>query len=341
MDIKLGLTQYITKKFPDSLEIDIEITNKITSGWETEIYCFNLKTAYDQIFPYENLVIRIYPHFNFKNRAVKEFKVMEWLRKQNFPVPEVLLLETDDNSLNRPFIIMEEIKGRTLREQMKTAKSEENQKYLKKFSEIFIELHNLDLTDFPHYTLNLPEIKTTNLLEIYLLFMDERLKGSKLDYLIPILDWIRERASQVEIENISLTHGDFHPDNILVRETGEFVVLDWSAATPVDYRYDLAWTMVLARLYIGEDFKEQTFNSYKEVRGKSITNFTFFEVIALLRRLSDIAMILTQGSEETGMRGDTTYIIRSQKELIDRLQELIYEYTKIKVEIPKELFGSE
>jgi aminoglycoside phosphotransferase (APT) family kinase protein len=236
---------------------------------------------------------------------------------------------------------MEEIKGRTLREVMNKANEEENQKYLKKFSEIFIELHNLDLTDFPHYTLNLPEIKITNLLEVYLLFMDERLKASKLDYLLPILDWIRERARQVEIEKISLTHGDFHPDNILVRETGELIVLDWSAATPVDYRYDLAWTMVLARLYIGEEFKEQTFNSYKEVRGKNINNFIFFEVIALLRRLSDIAMILTQGSDETGMREDTTYIIRSQKELIDRLQELIYEYTKLKIEIPIELLEKE
>ncbi|MHA1983136.1 MAG: phosphotransferase family protein [Candidatus Hodarchaeales archaeon] len=341
MDITQELTEYFTKKFPNTLEIDIEITNKITSGWETEIYCFNLKTKPDEIYPYENLVVRIYPHFNIKDRAIKEFKVMEWLKKKNYPVPEVLLLETDENPLNRPFIIMEEIEGRTLREVMNTANEEENQKYLKQFSEIFIELHNLDLTDFPHHTLDLPEIKITNLWEIYLLFMDERLKSSKSDYLYPILDWIRERTKQVEIENISLTHGDFHPDNILVKKTGDFSVLDWSAATPVDYRYDLAWTLVLARLYIGEKFKEQTFNSYREVRGKSIKNFKLFEVIALFRRLSDIVMILTQGSEETGMREDTTYIIRSQKELVVRLQELLYEYTKLNIEIPEELFGNE
>jgi aminoglycoside phosphotransferase (APT) family kinase protein len=281
-------------------------------------------------------VIRIYPHLNVKDKAIKEFKVMEWLKQKNYPVPEVYLLEVNDNPLDKPFIVMEEIKGKTLREVMEISTKEENDEFLRKFSDIFIRLHNLDLSDFPHHLIGLPEIKESNLLELYLLIMDERLRSGKLECLLPILDWIRERARQVEIEKISLTHGDFHPDNVLVRENGELIVLDWSAVTPVDYRYDLAWTMVLARLYVGEDFKERAYNAYKEVRGKSINNIAFFEVIALLRRLSDIATILTQDSEETGMREDTTYVIKSQKELIERLEELMYDYTKIRVQIPLE-----
>jgi thiamine kinase-like enzyme len=194
----------------------------------------------------------------------------------------------------------------------------------------------LELTEFPSKELKLPEINESNLFDLYSFMMEERLKSNQLGMLLPILDWIKERAKQVKIGRISLTHGDFHPDNILVNEKGKFIVLDWSAVMPVDFRYDLAWTMVLTRLYASEELKDAIYYYYQKELGKSIENIKIFEVIALLRRLSDIAVILTQGSINTGMRNELTYIIRSEKELIIKLQDLLFQYTKIKVEIPLE-----
>ncbi|OLS26638.1 MAG: hypothetical protein HeimC3_07400 [Candidatus Heimdallarchaeota archaeon LC_3] len=336
MDIKENLLIYLTEKYPDSTNINIEITSKITSGWETEIYCFTLKTDNTLIFPYEDLVIRIYPSFNEKKRTHNEFKVMCWLRDKNYPVPDVLLLEIEDNPFNRPFIIMQEIEGKTLRQILESASEEGMPYYLNKFSETFVDLHNLDLSDFPCSELGLPKITVSNFFEMYSLLMEERLKANNLEKLLPILDWIKKGSSQVKVDRISVIHGDFHPDNILVDNNGKFIVLDWSASMPVDFRYDLAWTMVLTRIYSNEQLKDMFFSSYESVLGNSVHNIKLFEVIALLRRLSDIAIILSRGSSVAGLREDTTYIIKSEKELITKLQDLLFKYTKIKIEIPVE-----
>ena len=92
--------------------------------------------------------------------------------------------------------------------------------------------------------------------------------------------------------------------------------------------------MVLTRLYRNEELKEAVYQSYQHIRGQPIENIEIFEVIALLRRISDIAIILSQGSSNAGLRENTTYIIRSEKDLIAKLQELLFNYTMIKVQIP-------
>jgi aminoglycoside phosphotransferase (APT) family kinase protein len=62
---------------------------------------------------------------------------------------------------------------------------------------------------------------------------------------LPIVAWLEERREAVPCLQPSLVHGDFHPNNILLREDGSAVVIDWAGLQASDARFDLAWTLLL------------------------------------------------------------------------------------------------
>ena len=329
-EIEFKLQSYFEKKLSRKLktqELMLQQTAENLSGWETEIYCFQINS---NIFGYGNIVLRIYPHFNFGYRAHKEFRVMKWLKGKDFPVPEVLLVESENNIFSKPFIIMEEIKGKTLTEVLKNKSETQYTQYMRKFTKILFILHSLKTDDFNE---ELKEYSLGTVLTYYLSRVKNLIDESKLTYLNPIYLWLKRKSKVVQVDRLTLIHGDYHTDNVLVDEKGHFYVIDWSSSAIVDFRFDLAWTMVLARLYIGKNHKDNFFKEYENIKGQSIDDIDFFEVMALLRRLMDVLKLLTEKPEETGMREGTTYIIKSQKDLIKKLMDIIYEYTKIRIDI--------
>ena len=77
-----------------------------------------------------------------------------------------------------------------------------------------------------------------------------------------------------------LIHGDYHPKNIM--EHGEkLTIIDWTNGQLGDPRYDVAWTIVLLRIYIGEHaadcFRKSFLGLYTE------SELEIFEAIAFLR----------------------------------------------------------
>ena len=59
------------------------------------------------------------------------------------------------------------------------------------------------------------------------------------------LKWLEARRDSVPCVQPTIIHYDFHPANILIREDGSAVVIDWSQFDVSDRRFDLAWTMLL------------------------------------------------------------------------------------------------
>ncbi|HLL67557.1 MAG TPA: aminoglycoside phosphotransferase family protein [Micromonosporaceae bacterium] len=57
-----------------------------------------------------------------------------------------------------------------------------------------------------------------------------------------LLDWIHEVGvtSPTDLPSVDLVHGDFHPDNVLVDESGTVTgLVDWDEVSRGDGRYDL------------------------------------------------------------------------------------------------------
>src|SRR5205823_3669542 len=60
------------------------------------------------------------------------------------------------------------------------------------------------------------------------------------------LHWL-DAHRVAEPESPCLLHLDFHPVNLIQRDDGECVVIDWSEADVGDYHADLAMTQLLIR----------------------------------------------------------------------------------------------
>ena len=86
----------------------------ITTGWESEIYAFDVEYGPAEARQREALVLRLYPGDHAHAKAAHEFQSMQQLYKMGYPVPLVHLLERADSALGKPFVIMERIPGQVL-----------------------------------------------------------------------------------------------------------------------------------------------------------------------------------------------------------------------------------
>jgi aminoglycoside phosphotransferase (APT) family kinase protein len=94
-----------------------------------------------------------------------------------------------------------------------------------------------------------------------------------------------------------IIHGDYNLGNILEAE-GKFTIIDWTNGQLGDPRYDIAWSIVLMRIYVGERYGSVYLSAYLKQNQYSIIELELFEAIACLRwiLLNRIA-ILPKGSD--------------------------------------------
>ena len=144
---------------------------------------------------------------------------------------------------------------------------------------------------------------------------------------LPIVAWLDERREAVPCRQPALVHGDFHPNNILLREDGAAVVIDWAGLQVADARFDLAWTLVLAYAYESATMRDQVLYTYEQVSGQEVEQLASFEVLACLRRLLGVSISLLAGPEQFGMRPEAIAVMQQQIPIHRRVAELLAERT--------------
>jgi aminoglycoside phosphotransferase (APT) family kinase protein len=80
----------IRAAFPEAEDISISDPSRISEGWETEIYSFDVAYKLDGDRGHEPLILRIFPGHGAGRQATKEFEAMKRLHKAGYPVPAVL-----------------------------------------------------------------------------------------------------------------------------------------------------------------------------------------------------------------------------------------------------------
>ncbi|UCH57307.1 MAG: phosphotransferase family protein [Candidatus Bathyarchaeota archaeon] len=332
-----SLADYLKDSNPQWEGLVVRGVEELTMGWETELYSFTVKHDVEGSVVREDWVVRLYPGKHATEKAAKEFKVMARLHKAGYPVPRVFHCETGSEALGKPFIIMELIKGRMLDDDLEEAPEGSSQP-LGTFINLFAELHALDVKQlFPR--------------EAYPLDTKEYLKGFMASrrrvleelgprWLLPALKWLDERREDVVVHGTSLLHRDFHPMNIILREDGSPVVLDWGAASIGDFREDLAWTTLLAGTFRGPSLRELILESYEGATGREVMGIEFFEVIATIRRIRDIYVSLTKGAKEMGMREGAEDQMRSVSDHVRGVYGVLVERTGIMLPEFEELLRS-
>ena len=277
-------------------EVRIVAPQDITVGWETQIVAFTLEVPEEE--PLE-LIVRIYSVNNGGWKAKWEFNVMRRLAAAGYPVPMVYTYEADIKTLGSPFLIMERISGGTLWNVFFSSTKEQYGKVLSLNTRLMANLHDIPVSKvIPRVSL----MKTKHRVLGRISEEQKELLEHGFGAFMPLSEWLNDKAQRIVESPLCIIHKDFHPRNILLREDGSPVVIDWAGCTVGDFREDLCWTGLLAGTFIDESLRQEVYNSYAEYSARELLDLPYFEAFAGLRRLADVAITLKVGTSARGMR---------------------------------------
>ncbi|MCK5346244.1 MAG: phosphotransferase, partial [Candidatus Heimdallarchaeota archaeon] len=233
------LTEYYNHNYPKRQNQTISEIKEITDGWETKLYKYTVNYILNENPVSDQQVIRIFSDHGGPT-SKKEFLVMMKLGEQRYPVPEVFHNDFNGNVINKPFIIMEYLAGNTLNYRYDNVSDSEREELYRQMITLMVDLHRINVSKvFPDNKLS----DTDEFFDFMFNQIDERIAWTKLDWVYPIVDWLKERRNDVKTHELSVLHGDFHGRNIMFRGDGTPAVIDWSGSNVGDYRFDLAWTI--------------------------------------------------------------------------------------------------
>ena len=127
-----------------------------------------------------------------------------------------------------------------------------------------------------------------------------------------LLDWLKERRHSVPCAVPAPVHLDFHPAQLLLREDGSAIVIDWTQIQVSDPRFDLAWTLMLVGAAEGWAWRDRILAEYERLAGAPIEELDWFEVAACGKRLFSVIVSLAAGPEALGMRPEAVELMRQQ-----------------------------
>lgn len=178
----------------------------------------------------------------------REFRVMNALHNTAVPVPNMILLASEDNPLGRMFFVMEKIDGTVFWDPtLPDLTSSQRTKIYASMNKTLAALHSLDpaelgLSDFGKPG-NYFERQSSRWASQYLASCDQ----PDADMLVA-MQWLS--ANMVPDDGgVALVHGDYRLDNMMFNPDGEVVaLLDWELSTLGHPLADLAYQCMQWRM---------------------------------------------------------------------------------------------
>ena len=336
--MKQQIQAYFKQTFPDRQNIRVSDPERIATGWETEIFSFDVDYKRTGEPIHEDIIMRMYPSDDAYGKSAKEFAAMKSLSAAGYPVPRVHHLEQENSPWDKPFMLMERIEGGIMWPQLVDSSPEKQQALLAQFCDLFLRLHRLDWRSFTDDVSQYDLPTRYQFIDNTLAWGTEQLTLFGLTGFLPIVSWLQDRRDDVPCDQPAPIHFDFHPANILLRPDGTAVVLDWSGFEISDARFDLAWTLVLVSSYEGAVWRERILGTYEHQMGAPIQQIEYFEVYACVRRLFSIVASIQGGADKLGMNPNAVALMKEQKYAHRRVYDLLLERTGIRVSEVEKLF---
>lgn len=342
------LQDYYARAFPQRRGARINNLSLLSSGWESDIYAFQAAWEGDNGPAEEDLVLRVYPGGDAYTKSAGEFKALDLVFRLGYPVPRVDCLERDASPFGMPFLIMERIHGQPLWHILFQEPVERHQRLFRLFCKLLADLHALDwrpMVDNPQQYEPAKSAAAGGAPPI----VDRILNGwqqiidrlpVRLPGFDPLLAWLYDNIGSVDSRQASIIHMDFHPENLILRPDETAVVIDWTNLDISDYRFDLAWTIVLVCAVEGLQWREPLLREYERHRGAPVEGLEFFEAAACLRRLYSVIVSLKAGADQLGMRPGAEEEIRRQIPRLRRVCDLLKARTGLTVAEAEELLIS-
>jgi aminoglycoside phosphotransferase (APT) family kinase protein len=239
---------YVAHRWPDAAEIRVEDLARIHGGASRETYRLRLRCRRAGATEEHRLILRRDPAGSLieTERAV-EFRAYAAFRGSKVPVPAALWLEEDPRWLERPFFVMEEVRGGEASPQALLAPP--YAAHLERIGErkwsILGEIHRADplalgLGDV------LPPVATGACWRRELDHWEGVIDQDELEPQ-PIaraaIRWLRRHPPR-PAQKLAVVHADYRTGNFLVSPEGEILaILDWEMAHLGDPLEDLAWSL--------------------------------------------------------------------------------------------------
>ncbi|MFW9833894.1 MAG: phosphotransferase [Candidatus Thorarchaeota archaeon] len=324
---ELVISNYLRLAYPGKSNFQVCNLQNITSGWETEIFTFEVDWIEDHETVTQKLVARIYPGKDAARKAEREGLTMKGLSRMGYPVPEVHIVELDSQYLGQPFIIMDHIEGGTIDDRL----HEDEEKWTNVFHKLFVDLHQLDWRKMHPNPSSIPANDPFFYIKTTIMDYEHQLRYFKKPELLPIIEWMKKRTNEVPCDKLSIIHGDFHTFNILVDKLDQPFVIDWGASRIADLRTDVAWTLLLSFAYDSRELRNRILSGYESTLGSDLEQIEYFEVLATLRRLIDVTSSFEIGADERGLRPEAVQMMKETAGHIDRVRQRLLELTNISI----------
>ena len=324
------LQSYLTRAWPERRGLTVSNLNTLNLGWESDVYAFD--ASWEGRAGPDALVLRVYPGDDAYTKSANEYRNLKLLAAGGYPVPRVDLLERDDSPFGKPFLIMERIPGRTLWQPLFNESSEQTARLMPLFCGLFARLHAVDwrpaVPDPSVFEPGGPHA----IIERQLAQWRPFAQAMPLPGFQPAWRWLDEHAQHITSERASLIHWDFHPENILLKPDGlDAVVIDWTNLDISDYRFDLAWTLLLVGSNQGMQWVGPILDGYQRAAGHPVEDLAFFEAAAAARRIFSVVGSVHFGAEKLGMRPDAVETMRRQAPALRLVYQIFQDRTGLQI----------
>lgn len=301
-----ALQAAIAKFVPGSGNVNVSnIEMPKASGLSAETILFSANWESNGAEVNKNLVARIQPSGVglFMDYDLElEFQVISALFKTTCPVPEALFVETGENELGAPFMVMEKIEGQiasddppfTVEGWVLELNEGQQAKLAENSLAALASLHDLNIDD-----LGLREIgrgdKSLQGLDRTLEYW-ERFSNWSSDGQNPLLnaavDWLKENHPKETGPDV-LSWGDARLGNMIIgAEQSVSAIIDWEMVSIGPREVDVAWWLFLLEhhssgvgvaLPAGFPDLDAEQARYEELTGYSLQNMKYFKVFAGVR----------------------------------------------------------
>jgi aminoglycoside phosphotransferase (APT) family kinase protein len=328
IEIQSKLLTWYAQGFPERKYVEIAQLVPIVDGWESDIFSYRL--AYQEVSKQvaEDVILKIYHGEMGAQKVEREFYGLRHLASAGYPVPRAFHYAVKNSPFGNPFVMMEKIRGRKMADIIAESAPAEQQALLSLLCKLFVALHELDWQPF---TAHPEQYKTAEFIRTWVANSREFVRSLSQDTFDPVLSWLAERSKNIACTGFAVTHNDFHRSNILLKEDGTAIVIDWPSIGVSDFRFDLAWTLLLLSTYGHPEWRDFVLREYERISGQPVEQIEFFEVIASASRLFDLYVSLSAGAATLGMRPETAALMRQKGEHFQAVYALLQERTGVRL----------
>src|SRR6266508_2634022 len=319
----VNLSGYFAFWYPDAVVFNF---NFLASGFESEIYTFDLQQSNSLQKKY---ILRLFNGEGATKKLSREARALSLLQKAGYPVPALLLQETEPGLLGKPFEIIDKLEGQALWPVLTSAESHQVDQLLSRFGLLLAQLHKLDWRLF---TVN-PDVYEKNPTRL----LDESISQYRSLYtkyglrgFLEIVDWLDAHKHEIFVRP-AVVHQDFHANNVLLGSDDQLFVIDWTQFAISDYRIDFAWTLLIMGDLGSPDWKKQIFNAYASASNSPVEHLDYFNVIVSMKLLASTVISFTFSSEELGLRPEAAKLTKEQLSIYKQLSQRIRDITGLTV----------